>query len=99
MQVLATITGSSRYNPLIRLSGGSGRPYTFGWNEEFKTHVWDRGIISHQDSTDLDDIFTTKDPFYRPSVRILKEEPKEIEPIKEATPISVATKRRKRVAI
>lgn len=72
MNLLVTLSGSSRYNPIIRLTGGSGRLYTFGWNEEFKAHVWNRGFVSQEDSTDLDDIFSSKDPFYRPSVKIVR---------------------------
>jgi hypothetical protein len=75
MKLVITITGSSRYNPAIRLSGGSGRYYTFDWNNEFNTHVWNRGVISQEDSSSVDDIFATKDAFYKPSVKILKDEP------------------------
>jgi hypothetical protein len=89
MKLVITITGSSRYNPAIRLSGGSGRCYTFIWNNEFNTHVWNQGVISQEDSSSVDDIFATKDAFYKPSVKILKDEPV------DETPAPVETKTRK----
>jgi len=89
MKLVITITGSSRYNPAIRLSGGSGRYYTFIWNNEFNTHVWNQGVISQEDSSSVDDIFATKDAFYKPSVKILKDEPV------DETPAPVETKTRK----
>jgi hypothetical protein len=94
MKLLISISGSSRYNPFIRLAGGSGRFYTFGWNDEFKAHIWSRGIISQQDSADIDDIFATQDPFYRPSVKILKDEP-----VIDDTPAPVEKPRRPRKAV
>jgi hypothetical protein len=94
MKLLITITGSSRYNPFIRLSGGSGRDYTFTWNNEFNTHVWNRGVISQEDSSSVDDIFATKDAFYRPAVKIVKDEP-----AIDETPAPVAKTRRPRKAV
>jgi hypothetical protein len=94
MKLLITITGSSRYNPFIRLSGGSGRDYTFTWNNEFNAHVWNRGFISQEDSSSVDDIFATKDAFYRPSVKILKDEP-----VIDETPAPVAKAKRPRKAV
>jgi hypothetical protein len=97
MKLLITITGSSRYNPFIRLSGGSGRDYTFSWNNEFNAHVWNRGFIGQSDSSSVDDIFATKDAFYRPAIKIIKEE----SPVDE-TPAPVARtpkKPRKAVAV
>jgi len=94
MKLVITITGSSRYNPAIRLSGGSGRYYTFIWNNEFNTHVWNRGVISQEDSLSVDDIFATKDAFYRPSVKILKDEP-----VIDETPAPVAKAKRPRKAV
>jgi hypothetical protein len=94
MKLLITITGSSRYNPFIRLSGGSGRDYTFTWNNEFNAHVWNRGVISQEDSSSVDDIFATKDAFYRPSVKILKDEP-----VIDETPAPVEKPRRPRKAV
>lgn len=96
MKLVITITGSSRYNPAIRLSGGSGRYYTFIWNNEFNTHVWNRGVISQEDSLSVDDIFATKDAFYRPSVKILKDEP--VAHVDE-TPAPVAKAKRPRKAV
>ena len=95
MKLVITITGSSRYNPAIRLSGGSGRYYTFIWNNEFNAHVWNRGVISQEDSSSVDDIFATKDAFYRPAVKIVKEDEK---PTNE-TPAPVAKTRRPRKAV
>jgi hypothetical protein len=74
MKLIVTLGGSSKFNPIIRLSGGSGRVYSFGWNDEFKAHVWSRGFVASADAADIDDIFATKDPFYRPSVKIIKED-------------------------
>ena len=98
MKLLITITGSSRYNPFIRLSGGSGRDYTFTWNNEFNAHVWNRGFIGQQDSSSVDDIFATKDAFYRPSVKIIKEDKEPVEVVDE-TPAPVAKTRRPRKAV
>jgi hypothetical protein len=94
MKLLITIAGSSRYNPFIRLSGGSGRCYTFTWNNEFNAHVWNRGFISQEDSSSVDDIFATTDAFCRPSVKILKDEP-----VIDETPAPVAKTRRPRKAV
>ena len=96
MKLVVTITGSSRYNPAIRLSGGSGRYYTFIWNNEFNAHVWNRGVISQEDSASVDDIFATKDAFYRPAVKIVKDEP--VAPVYE-TPAPVAKAKRPRKAV
>jgi len=93
MKLLITIAGSSRYNPFIRLSGGSGRYYTFTWNNEFNAHVWNRGFISQEDSSSVDDIFATTDAFCRPSVKIVKDEPV------DETPAPVAKTRRPRKAV
>ena len=63
------------------------------------THVWNRGVISQEDSSSVDDIFATKDAFYKPSVKILKDEP--VSPFDE-TPAPIAKKTgkpRKAVAI
>ena len=98
MKLLITITGSSRYNPFIRLSGGSGRDYTFTWNNEFNAHVWNRGLISQEDSALVDDIFATKDAFYRPAIKIIKDEEKPVAPIDE-TPAPVAKAKRPRKAV
>lgn len=98
MKLVITITGSSRYNPAIRLSGGSGRYYTFDWNNEFNTHVWNRGVISQEDSASVDDIFATKDAFYKPSVKILKDEPVSLD--ETLAPVTKKTgKPRKAVAV
>ena len=98
MKLVVTITGSSRYNPAIRLSGGSGRYYTFIWNNDFNSHVWNRGVISQEDSASVDDIFATKDAFYRPAVKIIKEEEKPVEVVEE-TPAPVAKAKRPRKAV
>lgn len=96
MKLVITITGSSRYNPSIRLTGGSGRYYTFDWSNEFNAHVWNRGVIGIEDSLSVDDIFATKDAFYKPSVKILKDEPV----IDEApAPVAKTGRPRKAVAV
>ena len=94
MKLVVTITGSSRYNPAIRLSGGSGRYYTFIWNNEFNAHVWNRGVISQEDSASVDDIFSTKDAFYRPAIKIVKDEPAPVE-----APVTKTKKPRKVAAV
>ena len=92
MKLLITITGSSKYNPFIRLSGGSGRDYTFIWNNEFNAHVWNRGFIAQTDSSAVDDIFATQDPFCRPSIKIVKE------PVVPAeAPVASKTRRHRKV--
>ena len=98
MKLVVTITGSSRYNPAVFLSGGSGKGYMFVWNNEFNTHVWNRGVISQEDSASVDDIFATKDAFYRPAVKIVKEDEKPVEVVDE-TPAPVAKAKRPRKAV
>ena len=56
------------------LCGGSGKTYTFTWNNQFNAHVWNRGFVGQGDSKSIDDIFLTNDPFYRPSVKIVQNE-------------------------
>lgn len=100
MKLVVTITGSSRYNPAIRLPGGSGRHYTFVWNNDFNAHVWNRGIISQEDSASVDDIFATKDAFYRPAVKVIKEDAKPVEADEvDETPAPVAKAKRHRKAV
>lgn len=100
MKLVITITGSSRYNPFIRLSGGSGRQYTFTWSEEFKAHVWTRGFISQDDSKETDDIFATRDAFYRPAIKILKDEEKPVAPVDEnQAPVETKTRRPRKAVV
>jgi len=99
MKLLITITGSSRYNPFIRLSGGSGNPYTFTWSNEFNAHVWSRGFVTQDDSKQIDDIFATGDAFYRPAIKIIKDEKRPIETPIEESPAPIAKTRRDRKAV
>jgi hypothetical protein len=98
MKLVVTITGSSRYNPFIRLSGGSGRDYTFAWNNEFNAHVWNRGFIGQEDSASVDDIFSTRDHFHRPAIKIIKDEEKPVVNETQA-PVAKAKRPRKAVAV
>lgn len=70
--------------------------HMFGWSNELNCHVWVRSPISENDSKDLDDIFSSRDPYYKLAVKIASEpEPTIPEPssiIRQEEPVAVVKK-------
>lgn len=86
MRVFCVIKQGSQYAPRMEIVGASGRRYYFTSSQIHPTHVWDRGELGPEDSSDLGDLLATKDAYYRPIVVILQDLPQETETLGSPVP-------------